>query len=65
MNSTQTNPFLPMPRQRPQTAVGRIDEFLKLNLGDYDAKAINRARRIVFGDAAIDNQPTTYEPQPI
>jgi hypothetical protein len=52
----------PAQRAQPKTAVERIDEFLKRDREPYDREAINRARRIVFGDAAKDDQPHQYEP---
>ena len=52
----------PALRTQPKTAVERIDEFLKRAREPYNREAINRARRIVFGDAAKDTQPPQYEP---
>jgi hypothetical protein len=53
----------PARRGRPQTAVERIDEFLKRGREPYDREGINRALRIVFGDAPEYVQPHQYESQ--
>jgi hypothetical protein len=66
MKTPETWP--PWPSQngrRPQTAMERIDEFLKRDREPYDRKAISRALRIVFGDAPANVQPHQYEPKPI
>jgi hypothetical protein len=47
---------------RPKTAVDRIDEYLQRDREPYDREAINRALRIVFGDAPEGVQPHQYEP---
>ena len=52
----------PARRTQPQTAVERIDEFLKRDREPYDREAINRALRIVFGDAPENVQSHQNEP---
>jgi hypothetical protein len=65
MNRTRAKPVFkgwPAPRQRLQTAIERIDEFLKRNGEQYDQERINLAMRIVFGDdpelEGFDETPT-------
>ena len=66
MKPHQTRPpWLAQNGRRPQTAVERMDEFLKRDQEPYDRKAISRALRIVFGDAPANVQPHQYEPKPI
>jgi hypothetical protein len=66
MKTYQTrSPSLAQNGRRLQTAVERIDEFLKRDREPYDREAINRALRIVFGDAPENVQPHQYEPRPI
>jgi hypothetical protein len=66
MKTYQTKPSWPAQNgRRPQTAVERIGEFLKRDREPYDREAINRALRIVFGDAPENIQLHQYEPKPI